>query len=881
MSTEQAVSAGQPTPTAQTTNGAAGPRPVRRLVELRVHGVHGTTPATMLDDPFPVQVDGDDVAQFFRSRATVGAAPLPDRLVEAFYWGRFTAGSPSRALWLVLAPFAILNLARYALLLPTGPHYPGRRRWSAHLADAVFRLLGLVLTLVLVVNVAFVSLNVLAHQCGSYPACLRDNGWLAVVGGWPLGGRLLAGCLLPLVVIVMLWWFGRQTFLYEPRGNRPDMPNRDRIGGLGDRAFWYSPPQVPPLRALHVAAACTVLGLLLAGVGDGPGGEPVGVTDWSVLIGWVLGGAAVLGTALVPLLERNVAAPHDPVQVSPAVQGLRWISVLYLAAMGGWMVERTWVPFPAPVGARWAQPLPGFEIAANAGSAAMAGLLLVLVLVCGWMRWCTGDGRRLTSRARVPAAFRPAWQGSGAIVLATLALLLATGLSSGLAFWSAEVVGEPVVEQGVVTRSGRVPEWGIALGPSYWSGVGLWGLVTVTFLLILPALTSHLLRLPVWVSLPLLAAGITGGAALAAVRLGLTPLDHITAVAAAVLVVAAVLAAVVAWLRDPTPDEVRKAYHHLSQQPTLDTDLAPRGISKVVLAWRLGRVKERVHWVIGVVALLGVAHILLAAVLVLYRMPADVRTAVGAPALPEPALEFLSSFGAIGATVVTGLVALLITLGMRSWRNQKLRTGVGVLWDLLSFWPRLAHPICPPPYGGRTALELVERVRAISTSPAAANGGRSPVVVLSGHSQGSLVCAAAVALLAEDARLERAGGNPAGPATETLHSVGLLTYGSQLHWAYSRLFPAYVGYRQLRRIYRMDLKGRWWNLYRRTDPLGGPVLGLDPARFSAAQDVQLLDPERIVRVPDRPLSPLRGHSDYYLDGTFAGHVNDVVRALRV
>jgi len=49
---------------------------VAGLVELRVHGVGGTPPAAMLDDPSPRQVAGDRIAGFYRgatsSRASGG-----------------------------------------------------------------------------------------------------------------------------------------------------------------------------------------------------------------------------------------------------------------------------------------------------------------------------------------------------------------------------------------------------------------------------------------------------------------------------------------------------------------------------------------------------------------------------------------------------------------------------------------------------------------------------------------------------------------------------------------------------------------------------------------------------------------------------------------
>jgi hypothetical protein len=42
------------------------------VVELRVHGVHGTPPEVMLGDPEPLRVAGDDMARFFRRRRASG-----------------------------------------------------------------------------------------------------------------------------------------------------------------------------------------------------------------------------------------------------------------------------------------------------------------------------------------------------------------------------------------------------------------------------------------------------------------------------------------------------------------------------------------------------------------------------------------------------------------------------------------------------------------------------------------------------------------------------------------------------------------------------------------------------------------------------------------
>src|SRR5215218_5836957 len=52
--------------TADHADRGSGAAQDPRVIELRVHGVSGTPPEQMLDEPFPRQVAGDDVGRFFR-----------------------------------------------------------------------------------------------------------------------------------------------------------------------------------------------------------------------------------------------------------------------------------------------------------------------------------------------------------------------------------------------------------------------------------------------------------------------------------------------------------------------------------------------------------------------------------------------------------------------------------------------------------------------------------------------------------------------------------------------------------------------------------------------------------------------------------------------
>src|SRR5213596_1405117 len=120
-------------------------------VELRVHGVHGTSPGVMLgvDNGAVGQVAGDGLTGIYRTKN--GTLPYRDLSsskvsVEAYSWGALTSGVQGflgwvkRTLWLILLPFALVNLAYWARIgLAEGT---GQSRWGAR----AVRVSGLLLT---------------------------------------------------------------------------------------------------------------------------------------------------------------------------------------------------------------------------------------------------------------------------------------------------------------------------------------------------------------------------------------------------------------------------------------------------------------------------------------------------------------------------------------------------------------------------------------------------------------------------------------------------------------------------------------------------------------------------------------------------------------
>jgi len=165
--------------------------------------------------------------------------------------------------------------------------------------------------------------------------------------------------------------------------------------------------------------------------------------------------------------------------------------------------------------------------------------------------------------------------------------------------------------------------------------------------------------------------------------------------------------------------------------------------------------------------------------------------------------EWTRTVSAFGVTVLAALAAGVLGAVYRAARQPDAARRLGQLWDLVSFWPREAHPAVPPAYPLKVVPDLVRRAREHLAD-------QNTRVVLVGHSQGSLLAAMAAArLLAELPPADR-------------DRVGLVTAGSQLQWAYPRAFPAVVPHSCLAELSRA-LGGRWRALCRGTDPIGGAV----------------------------------------------------------
>jgi hypothetical protein len=233
-----------------------------------------------------------------------------------------------------------------------------------------------------------------------------------------------------------------------------------------------------------------------------------------------------------------------------------------------------------------------------------------------------------------------------------------------------------------------------------------------------------------------------------------------------------------------------------------------------------------------------------------------------------PLADRVSPVTTFGTLVLGGFALALLLLGRQAYRNAQLRRTIGILWDLATFWPRASHPLAPPCYCERALPDLICRIRA-----AAPTGDRR--VVLSAHSQGTVIAAALVLQLEDDER-ER---------------VRLVTYGSPLRRLYAGAFPVWFGPATLEMLGRLLSPGasiaspghgptsawRWRNLYRRTDPIGGWVVADQHAGWWLEVDWQLVDPAFAPPPGDTRPPPTRGHSGYLEDPAYAAAVSTVLQ----
>ncbi|MFK4265589.1 alpha/beta hydrolase family protein [Streptomyces milbemycinicus] len=734
-------------------------------LELLVHGVGGTTPQEMLTDPRTVLVTGDETAGIYRRIEDADAEDRPQDyrespVREAYCWSNLTSGNGARALWLLLLPFMVANLAHW--MRPAAD----RRERTVRGYGLLVRLIALSLTVLLLAGACEVALDLVAWQCAGSHSCGGNRSWLGFMsprdhGWWSQPGRRLAlASLVPTALGGLLWYLSNRTWsAYE---SQPPLrrPVDESDPASGNRAalclpgFWYGRRIVARLRAAHTAACFLTVAAGLTMATAAHDREPGGSALLDA-IGWLL--LALLGTG--------------------------GVLVVYVVCRRG----RSETKLDDELDRVTTTALPG----------AALGLLALAMLYAGWSRpgW--------TSQGRLPGdstfGVLALIQGTLVVALAGCALALHRAAPAGrtpLRGLAGPAVAMLACGLGAVLCGGvaqRVADWldGDAT-PGMDSGAPMdgppvllsWQAAVIPTVLLVVVLVALFFAVRVWRVRRRLVRTVPDG------------------------------------YPGERPDSVRtRKIAGVIARAGL-TDSAPGIVGPVALATLL----------LGAAAVVGAwaSH----------RVPG--RAADGAPPVIEAAAQTAQ---ALGSWLMGLAFLLLVTWARRAYRSPSARRTIGILWDVGTFWPRAAHPFAPPCYAERAVPDLTWRMETWTRR----HGGR---LVISGHSQGSVLAAAAVW------QVDR----------RTRGRVALLTYGSPLERLYGRWFPAYFGTAELCSLH--DEVRCWRNLWRYTDPIGGPIRLPDGTGPEVDHD-GLKDPLAYGRTPDHPLpAPILGHADYQADPTF-------------
>lgn len=381
------------------------------VLELRIHGVGGAPPADNLQSPATVQVAGDDTAGFYRAWFPGGSAKGQPRR-EAYCWGGLNTRASSRALYLMLVGFMLVNVAHWAL-----PGRPTKRAPLAnHVAGAALRMLGLALTVAFIATSVTVLGDLVAWQApvrGALPSWL---GWFA---RRDVGPRLAIALLLVLAVLGGLLWVSAATTRSYEAWSSGVQPDEDDAWPLTGRSFWCGELAVNRQRHCHVAAGAAVV-LMFAALPDAS-------SDW---LRWTLvalaGLIALVALVLVasPWTDRARIAGCRPTWGDEVA---RWFARAAVALAAATCVARFWWRIESD-----AHALPGDQTVQVWTVVAEMAIFTVL-------------GLAVLLQAPWKAGKEVMGFGLAAPLLAGLGCVVATIFGSSLTLATANIIGSPRV----------------------------------------------------------------------------------------------------------------------------------------------------------------------------------------------------------------------------------------------------------------------------------------------------------------------------------------------------------------------------------------------------------------------------------------------------
>ena len=796
-----------------------------KVVEIRIHGVGGEPASHLLNDPHPNLIAGDDISGFYRPGEPADL-DVPERERQALSWGGNTSGSWKNALWILLLPFSLVNVAGYM-------HRPGV------LPSKLMRWLALTITLGVVVLSAATAYDLIAMQCGGTPTCVGRVRLLApflwkfndhdVFIGFPTR-RLGLATLVPLGQLTLLWFAGKYAYkdLESYLNRRLHTAGSADSYRLTDRGFWNGYEPAFRTRLIHLIAGRAVIAGLLAwsiyNLDRTRAGAPLAVMGATAalvfagtvgaivlrkvhraepsaglkknlarlqILSWaVLGATLGLSAAFVPWSREGSAMRALAVGLGIVVA----VKLVFPLKLPGFLLHVApflaglfagIVSFPAIV---IAEPQLGGQRTFYAGLfgapydfAWAIGFIQTILIAAIALRPTRPAprpdqgmpfGPHWTPKDRAPHAFN----GRGSAVMATLAVFITLAVGAGVHRGVANMVADPVdnTEPAVLLNS----EEGVGAAvleneeqQDLSQAVIPWWYET----------TAHVL---VFLILGLLVAGFRATRGLR---------------------------------KQPTREQLEEVKRHLQSDPVFDnaidldsTEHRPRLVSVFknwAVARELVRADSRLLLTTWLAALFGL-------ILLLIQAP---EWTPGFGWRPDSDF-FGKPFGALStfSLKVVGMLPVVAVLALRaaaqkeSWRRQ-----IGRLWDVLMFWPRSIQPFAPPCYAERVVPQLRLHIDRLNRE------GKH--VVVAGHSQGSVIAAAAVATgplpdpEAEDKGIEL--GDPG--------MLDLVVYGSPISILYERTYPAYFGTDFFAGVEKKA--GTWHHFFARSDIFCYPFWNSPPA----------------------------------------------------
>ncbi|MBQ1023326.1 hypothetical protein [Micromonospora sp. C95] len=678
---------------------------------------------------------------------------------------------------------------------------PGNKSDSG--VKALCRLLALSLTMLYVLAAMGVALDLIAWRCVPNPSCLAGRPWLSWISDRPPGLTLAVFALLPFGALMLIWLLGvRPGRNFAAFHTSISTSGGHQLSAVGQ---WDSAPTVDRLCSLHGAAGLMTLGLGLVAARINSGPSPLSVT-LAVVTGAVLLASIVLVCAhpFVDLLPVGSYADR-------IARGLRNLAFVLIAVV---LVAVSVDPTPW----RIRDGLPGYATAVGLVISAQAVLLFLLGTGALIARSRRRDSTADTSGRAEPPGRRGAGRGAPPV---------------------------PSVEPDEARRGfGRD---GLGAGPL--RGLGA------------PVIAATATGLAVAISADLVyrVADLLNRRADADGEREISPpLGYKWAIFVFLVASAATLLAgliIVLTSRIPRMRTARATVAHDFPDAPPTARYRLHQIERMIARARFTERVESLAVVYACVVGVGMPSSLLG---MLGLAPGTtVQQLTGIPAAA-------TNFGIqVGSFLIAVVVLALLVGGIFAYRTSRFRRYVGVLWDLGTFWPRVAHPFAPPCYAERAVPELGRRIAHLTD--------QGHGVLLTGHSHGSVLLAATILQL----------------PPEMCGRLALLTYGSPLRRLYARLFPAYVSDEVLRDV-GDRVNWRWINLWRDTDPIGGWVFSPHrpehpPAVSGAAGTVdrRLRDPIGVVPPPgDSVPHPIVGHWPGESDPRFETAVAELASRLR-